>query len=32
MKDTDLQRLVEFRTRCASEPGLRVLYEIDHEG
>ncbi len=29
MDAAGLQRLVEYRDRCASEPGLRVAYHVD---
>jgi hypothetical protein len=29
MKEPQLQRLVEFRDGCASNPGLRIAYHID---
>lgn len=31
MDEAGLQRLVEFRNRCASEPGVRVAYHIDFQ-
>jgi len=30
MGDADLRRLVEYRGRCADEPGVRVAYHIDY--